>query len=1424
MEIKQARCTSCGAPLEVSEYKQTVQCNFCKNTVIVEQAKALGQVELDKSKDLAKLRENLKEAVKHNSIDEILRTSALLRDIIPDDFSANYFFAYAKQERNQPQFMYDFLKSESAYTKDDYERVINHIIKRSDLRDKPRIVSFIRRTEEKYLYTYEKQFKARIDLEDHYAVIPRDVFVCFSSFDVELVKTVVKQLERDGNTCWVSYRNLRPDDADNYWHNIEEAIDHCSAFLVVSSEHSMRSKDVQHEISLAIEKQKTMIEFKVDDSVHSTYFKHAFDGLKWVKGTADLDQNYAPLLQRVYETLHPYKLEKSRSFMKRFLALIGFIFVITAGYVGYQALDLSDSLSNTDQTPPVITLNGESNLTIEAGSVYEEQGAIVTDNYDETINYQVEGAVNTSVAGTYELIYKAVDQAGNETSKTRTVTVEDTVPPTAMLVYGDLIYTELNTPFIEPGLVIEDNSEGTFDTIITGEMDTSVEGTYTLEYRAVDPSGNESEPLIRTVVVIDATFPLIVPNDGYDMTINYGQNYEETGAKIYFPSSRVEEVTTINNATFSTLSLGEEVVTYTYEHLEQTYTASKTVQIIDALGPNISLNGESTMNFYVGETYEEQGANAVDNHDGTMDVVIDNSELNMDLPGTYTISYTATDTFGNITESVRTIYVMYHEPMITFDTTVNKNSMSITVMIDDIDGVLNTPTLYVYDESDAIIYNGVVTDGGTYDITGLLSGHNYQVEILDSYYLGGQYGEIVDGQLLGNQITTETYTIPTVLITHIKEGFDQISYDIDISDPDGLAIISRTTIYDGDEVVQTINASQDTFTGLLSNHDYIIEIEYQYDLLDGAGMQTNVLTKNITTSPYINIASASFLNQDYFINDVLTMTLAMDNPNELSVRYVTINGTRFSASSTLENTVVIDVDVEELFEAGEHTLTVESINGTIDSESYDIALDYTLIQTLKVLEPPTVMGVKTTDALYNEIFYTNNGNTIYYELSLDNPSMFDLTSVTVEKSPYFMDSEEMIFDEMSITMSEDKQFAYVSVVVTDTQYDYAFIKGISYEGTDFEESSEGFSGTSGTIYGIFNMTRVIQNSELIEVSTYNDLLSMTSNYGYILTQDIDLSGVAVEPIAGFSGVLDGNGFTISNWTYTGDVYQNTDDIEVGLFGELNEAVITNLTLDDFLIDITLYDDNPYVTLGGNIGCLGGLGGFTKLYNVQTINANINVDSNLNMMVVVGGLVGSLHGYSIIEKSLSDVEISYTNSDDYAYIGGVVGDFNGDFGYGFISETASSGSIVATGEKMRIGGISGGFDSGTLNNAYSTMDLTTDVIGNQLIVGGLVGQITQAKISNVYTNQLLYASSSRGLFFTIVDSTLSNAFSFSYSESGSEPTIIGSSSQVIYDDVYSLTYGSYSMVKTQQEILNIVSELFDDTIWDFNDLTEPPTFQ
>ena len=103
-----------------------------------------------------------------------------------------------------------------------------------------------------------------------------------------------------------------------------------------------------------------------------------------------------------------------------------------------------------DAIAPVLTLKGSKNLSIYKGSGYSEAGYHAVDECDGdiTANVVVEGKVNNQVPGTYTIVYKVADSAGNVAEAKRTITVKQPIPQTGeKVIYltfddGPSIYTQ----------------------------------------------------------------------------------------------------------------------------------------------------------------------------------------------------------------------------------------------------------------------------------------------------------------------------------------------------------------------------------------------------------------------------------------------------------------------------------------------------------------------------------------------------------------------------------------------------------------------------------------------------------------------------------------------------------------------------------------------------------------------------------------------------------------------------------------------------------------------------------------------------------------------------------------------------------------------------------------------------------------------
>ncbi|MCC1485682.1 DUF5011 domain-containing protein, partial [Winogradskyella immobilis] len=166
---------------------------------------------------------------------------------------------------------------------------------------------------------------------------------------------------------------------------------------------------------------------------------------------------------------------------------------------------------------PVITLNGSSIVDLNVGDTYTELGATATDNIDGDLtgNINITGTVNTSIAGVYIVTYSVSDVAGNSASVDRTVNVNaDITAPVITLNGSSVIDLNVGDTYTELGATATDNIDGdlTGNINITGTVDTSIAGVYTVTYSVSDVAGN-SASVDRTVNVnADTTAPVITLN------------------------------------------------------------------------------------------------------------------------------------------------------------------------------------------------------------------------------------------------------------------------------------------------------------------------------------------------------------------------------------------------------------------------------------------------------------------------------------------------------------------------------------------------------------------------------------------------------------------------------------------------------------------------------------------------------------------------------------------------------------------------------------------------------------------------------------------------------------------------------------------------------------------------------------------------
>ena len=188
---------------------------------------------------------------------------------------------------------------------------------------------------------------------------------------------------------------------------------------------------------------------------------------------------------------------------------------------------VSDSFGNTttverkivykDTVAPVITLNGEVDLKISTGEEYVEAGFVANDDCEGDISDKVvvSGKVDTANNGSYVITYAVKDSYGNECVINRNVTVQDITPPTISLKGDKNQYIKIGSTYSDPGFSALDTVDGdmTDKVQVSGSVDTSKVGSYTISYQVTDSSGN-SNSVSRQIYVFDKQAEVNTVNPG----------------------------------------------------------------------------------------------------------------------------------------------------------------------------------------------------------------------------------------------------------------------------------------------------------------------------------------------------------------------------------------------------------------------------------------------------------------------------------------------------------------------------------------------------------------------------------------------------------------------------------------------------------------------------------------------------------------------------------------------------------------------------------------------------------------------------------------------------------------------------------------------------------------------------------------------
>ncbi len=186
---------------------------------------------------------------------------------------------------------------------------------------------------------------------------------------------------------------------------------------------------------------------------------------------------------------------------------------------------------------------------------------------------------------------------------------------------------------------------------ITGEVDTNKLGEYLITYSV--ERGEKNRTASRRVRVVDTRAPVITLDIIPGSYTLPNHPYEEEGftAIDNYDGDLTEQVicTEVDGQVIYTVS----------DSSGNTTTVSRTIRYFDPTPPELQLNGERIIVLNTGNQYNEPGFTASDDCDGDLTAAVTVSgELNTDRAGTYTLTYSVTNAYGDTTTLERTVYVV----------------------------------------------------------------------------------------------------------------------------------------------------------------------------------------------------------------------------------------------------------------------------------------------------------------------------------------------------------------------------------------------------------------------------------------------------------------------------------------------------------------------------------------------------------------------------------------------------------------------------------------------------------------------------------------------------------------------------------------------------------------------------------------------
>jgi uncharacterized repeat protein (TIGR01451 family) len=333
--------------------------------------------------------------------------------------------------------------------------------------------------------------------------------------------------------------------------------------------------------------------------------------------------------------------------------------------------------SSADTEPPVISCPANIVQAAQANSCAASVNvgaATATDNKPGVTVEPGERSDGQPLSAPYTvgetiITWTATDAAGNTASCAQSVKITENVPPSVnapapVTVAVNASCDDVEVPNFVASLVATDNCTPSASLEISqspaAETPVGV-GAHTVTITVKDASNNVTT-VTTTFNVVDNTPPTITAPP--DVTVNAdAASCSVSGVALGTPTTGDNcPGTSVTNNAPASFPLGVTSVTWTVKDAgNNTATATQKVTVVDHTPPSITLNGANPMTVECHTSFSDPGAAASDACSGNVAVSSSNN-VNENVPGSYTVTYTATDTSNNMATATRTVNVVDTTP------------------------------------------------------------------------------------------------------------------------------------------------------------------------------------------------------------------------------------------------------------------------------------------------------------------------------------------------------------------------------------------------------------------------------------------------------------------------------------------------------------------------------------------------------------------------------------------------------------------------------------------------------------------------------------------------------------------------------------------------------------------------------------------